>query len=833
MNAPSGRRRRPRRAVAAIFAVGLLGAAAFGFREYRRLSTVVDQKFGGRRWDFPSRILSDEFLVHLGQDVDAAGVPRRLERLGYRRVVTEPRTGGEVRLGRDAIEIALRAGAQGREETQRVRLALDGRIVASITDLDRGETIAAVALEPEEITGIWSGEWEQRRAVRVVDVAPILVKAILVTEDARFFDHHGVDLVGVGRAAVANLRSGRVLQGGSTLTQQLMKNFFLSGDRTLRRKLAEVAMALVAEQRYTKMQILENYLNEVYLGQRGARGIYGVAEGSRFYFGRDVRDLSVPEAAMLAGLLRAPNAYSPFVSPAKARDRRDTVLRLLFDAGEIDRGQRDAALASPLGVTEPLPEANDAAFFVDLVKAELSRRFPPEVLTAEGLQVHTTLDPLLQEQATASVRNGLSALEKGSSRLRREAGSDRLEAALVALHPQTGEIRALVGGRDYQQSQFNRAVQAHRQPGSAFKPIVYLAGMLSSGPAHITPASLLEDRPFTWEEADARPWSPENDGGRYLGTVTARTALEQSLNAATARVARAVGLPGIVALARNLGIESELPEKPSLVLGALEVTPLELTVAYAVFAGGGTRVAPIAIRRVESRTGEVIEGDPPAMAAAVPPEEAYLVTSMLSGVLERGTGRAVRAGGFHRPAAGKTGTTNEARDAWFVGYTPDLVAGVWVGFDQRASLGLPGSKAALPIWTSFMKQATAALPAREFPVPPGIAFRVVDRVSGRLLPDPPPDGFADVAIREAFREIDLSEEESAPGTGSDQPLDRATAGRDDAPAGPGEMRDPPPPPPPPPPGAAGASVRRRVAMVAMAGHRRSSGGLPGRPGGPA
>ncbi len=760
----------------ALVPLALVGGVLAAF-EARRLADVVDEKFSGRRWDFPSRIYGDEFLVHLGLDVAASGLRRRLERLSYREVEHAPAVGGEVRWGASAAEIALRPGAQGRDRTQRVRIALDAGRVAGIADLDTGEALPLFALEPEEITGIYAGEWQERRAVRVVDVAPALVRAILVTEDSRFFRHNGVDLIGVGRAALANLRSGSVRQGGSTLTQQLMKNFFLSNDRTLARKLREVAMALVAERRYSKMQILENYLNEIYLGQRGARGIFGVAEAARFYFGKDPRDLRLHEVALLAGLIRAPNAYSPFQSPERALERRNTVLRLLLEAGEIDGAGYREAKQSPLGVLPAIGEPSEASYFVDLVKAELAGRFPAPLLASEGLEIFTSLDPLLQEQASRAVAEGLGRIEHDHPRLRREQVAERVQAALVALRPYSGEIRALVGGRSYQTSQFGRATHARRQPGSAFKPIVYLAALLATGPAHVTPTTLVDDSPFAWLYDDERTWMPENDGGHYFGPVTVRTALERSLNAATARVAQGVGLPAIVALARNLGWSTPLPELPSVILGSAETTPLELASIYAVIAAGGTRAEPHAVRRVESRDGQLVSGEMPSLRPVLPAAEAYVLTHLLEGVLDRGTARAARAAGFTRPAAGKTGTSNDYRDAWFVGFTPDLVTAVWVGFDQRAELGLTGARAALPIWTDFMGGATAADPPRDFPTPPGVTLVLIDRESGRPVDEwlPATDAGED-EFREAFLDTDRPDAErdaQVPGQPADEALEPA------------------------------------------------------------
>jgi penicillin-binding protein 1B len=737
MERARGSRLRSLLAVLLVAAIPLAGIAAFVlWAGYARLAQVVDEKFAGRRWDFPSRIYSAEFLLYVGLDVEAAGVPRRLERLSYRPSAATPSVGGEYRRIDGALEIALRPGALGRARTQRVRLALDGSRIGDIVDLDSNEPVPAVALEPEELTGIYEGEWEDRRAIRVVDVAPLLVRAVLVTEDNRFFSHHGVDVIGVARAALANLRSGRVKQGGSTLTQQLMKNFFLTTDRTLSRKLVEAAMALVAERRYSKMQILENYLNEIYLGQRGARGVFGVAEAAEFYFGKNPRDLDVAEAALLAGLIRAPNAYSPFHSPERALRRRNTVLGLLLEAGEIDQSTYDQAVAAPLGVVGAPPDSTTAPFFVDYVKAELAGRFPADVLTTEGLNIYTTLDPLLQEQAQRVVQERLDRLEKERPRLAALARKDRLEAALVALAPRTGEIKAMVGGRNYPASQFNRATQARRQTGSTFKPIVYLAAMLDPDPArHITPASRLDDSPFTWRLDDGREWSPGNYGDRYYGTVTARVAIERSLNAATARVAQSVGMHAVAELARTMGIEGPLPEVPALALGSAEASPLEMASVYAVLASGGTRAEPVAITRVTARDGTVILGEPPSLRAVVPPDTAYVLTHVLEGVLDYGTASAARAAGFRHPAAGKTGTTNDYRDAWFIGFTPDLLTAVWVGFDQRSPLDMSGATAALPIWTDFMKAATAALPPRPFLPPPGVTLVPLDRASGEVVDD--------------------------------------------------------------------------------------------------
>jgi penicillin-binding protein 1B len=731
--AGSLRRRLRSLLVAVVVALIPLGAAAAvaGWIVYENLATTLEERFRGRIWDFPSRILTDEFLIYPGLDVSAAGLGRRLDRLAYLEVGHEPSRGGEMRSGDDSLEIALRSSGQGVPQAHLVRILLENDRVREISDLRTGERIGAVALEPEELTGIYQGDWQGRRAIRLSEVSPILIRAVLATEDARYFDHNGIDYVGIGRALLANLQSGQVRQGGSTLTQQLMKNFFLSSERTYSRKLHEIAMALVAEQKYSKEAILEAYLNEIYLGQRGARGVYGVAEASRFFFGKNPSEIDVGEAAMLAGLIRAPSAYSPRRYPERARARRDTVLRLLYEAGDIDQRTWEQARASELGALPPRKRQRIAPFFVDAVERELSERFPRGALTSEGFSVHTTLDPMMQEWAEEALRSGLERVAEQRAKSHPVPENDRLEAALVAISPRTGEIRAMVGGRNYQESQFNRVTDAMRQPGSAFKPFVFLVGLLQTDPGrHINAATTVEDAPFTWSYELDQNWAPKNYGDKYFGEVTVRTALEKSLNAAVARIAWNIGLEEIAEFGEHVGIPGPLLAVPSIVLGSLEVSPLDMTAAYGIFASGGIRAEPNAITRVETRDGATLVGHPPEMRRIVSPAEAFVITHILEGVMARGTGRSARWRGFKRQAAGKTGTTNGYRDAWFIGYTPDLLAGVWVGYDGGTPLELSGASAALPIWTEFMKHAVAADLKRGFSVPPGITMVEVDRHTG-------------------------------------------------------------------------------------------------------
>lgn len=725
--------RRALLALALIGAVLVTVAAVLVCLTLRRWDLDVTERFQKHRWNFPSKIYSDAALVYPGVDIHAAGLIERLQELHYQRVGDTPARRGEYSLDAERCDVYLRQRSPVDDVGRRIRLALaDGRIEA-IRDLDSGEELFTFELEPMIITGLFEGVWEERRLVPLSEIPPLLVQAILDTEDQRFHRHRGVDVQGILRALWVNLRSGQVTQGGSTLTQQLMKNFFLTNERSLRRKLREAVMALIIERRFSKEEILENYVNEIYLGQKGAQGIFGIWEAAQFYFAKSPADLTVAEIAMLAGLIRGPNLYSPFRDAESAQRRRNVVLEVMHSLGHIDADTYSLARQEPLRVRTALTRAKDAPYFVDFVRRELAASYPEDLLNREGLRIYTSLDMHLQRVAEQAVQEGLEALERQHPTLSAGQPADQLQACLIAVLPQTGAIRAMMGGRDYRSTQFNRCMQALRQPGSVFKPIVYAAAFehtrRSASP--ITTTTEIDDEPFTWPY-DGRNWSPANYGRRYLGPTTVREALEHSLNAATARLAYQVGLPSILDLAQRLGISSPLPAYPSVVLGAAEVSPFEVAQVFAAFANGGLRATPLSVQRVLDRSGVSLERTAVELVHALPADTAFLVTHLLTGVLERGTARAARSTGFTRTAAGKTGTTNDYGDAWFVGYTPELLAVVWVGFDERRPLRLSGGEAALPIWTAFMKRATAGLPRTTFVPPAGINVVRIDPDSGLL-----------------------------------------------------------------------------------------------------
>ena len=721
---------------AALLLLLVLGGLGLGGWYVWHLSDVVEAKFEGRKWEFPSKIYADSKIMYPGMRVPVAQLREKLRRLGYRSSRHQPRARGEYRIhGKAAVVEAFLHDFQYPLRDFHgfpVRISLKSGVIHRIQRLDNGDVLPSVELEPEVVTGFYDRVREQRRVVRLEEVPARVRKAVLAVEDERFYYHRGVDPVAVLRAFVANLRRGGVVQGGSTLTQQLMKNFFLESDRTLERKVKEALMALVTEWMYTKDQILENYLNEIYLGQNGSQGIFGIWEAARFYFVKEPEQLTVGETAMLAGLIRAPNRYSPYRDIKEATRRRNVILAKLVGDGIITRHTYERALREVFEKREPVRVTNGAPYFTDYVKKELAAHYSNDVLTAEGLRIFTSLDLELQQAADMALSKGLTRLEKDYRHLRKIAKTDDLEGALVVIKPQTGEIRAMVGGRDYGKSQFNRVAQAKRQPGSVFKPFVYLAA-LTHGSAHgqerYHSTTFVEDEPFTWSYG-RQSWAPENYKHRYYGWVTMREAMEKSLNAATARIAQDVGIKKVREMAYRMGIESRLPLLPSLSLGAVEVTPLEMAGAFSALANNGVRTHLLSIKNVVDRNGNVLEKRNIRVKRVISPQVAHDMNNMLRGVVERGTARSVRLQGFTRPAAGKTGTTNDARDAWFAGYTPDLLALVWVGFDHQSELGLPGSRAALPIWTDFMKKATSRLPVTDFVTPPGVSSFEADPRAG-------------------------------------------------------------------------------------------------------
>jgi penicillin-binding protein 1B len=653
----------------------------------------------------------------------------------YQRDPGTPSRAGRFRVQGSTVEVWTRAFRYpGRAfPSFLVKVEFAGGRIKSIRDAS-GDPVAALVIEPERLGAVFGEEFEDRTPIRLSEVPRSLTDAVLVTEDRDFYRHAGVSVRRILGAMAANLR-GASKQGGSTLTQQLVKNLYLSPERTVRRKVVEAILSLILDARYSKDEIFEAYLNEIYLGREGSIAITGVGEAARHYFGKEAQDLDLAESATIAGMIRAPNTYSPLRNPDRARQRRDLVLKLMREEKRIDERQLAEALEEPLDSSSRPASRTIAPHFVDLVKSELSEKYG-EKLKTEGLQIYTTLDVDLQEAAQKAVSGGLERLEKQYRRLAAAAKEAPLQGALIVLEPRTGLVRALVGGRDYKTSQFNRVTQAHRQPGSLFKPFVYLAAFARRDLATpLTPATILEDSPITvvWDRAtDEQQWTPRNYDSQYRGTMTARQALELSINIPTVRVALAAGLPTVLAAARAAGIGSRLRAFPSIALGAFEISPIEIASAYAVFANEGVRVEPKTIVGVETPEGAVLDRKETPVAAVLPADAVFLVDSLMRGAVERGTASGARAGGVRGVLAGKTGTTNDGRDAWFVGFSPRFLSVVWVGYDDNRAVHLSGSQAAVPIFAEFSRSIPAQAFAESFPVPSDIVTAEIDPDTGLL-----------------------------------------------------------------------------------------------------
>ena len=600
-------------------------------------------------------------------------------------------------------------------------LAILPRSLPSVTQLESIEPSVGSRIYDETDELITEFHVERRIFVSLGQMPPALKQAIIATEDARFYSHFGVDPMGIARAVYQNFRRGRIVEGGSTITQQLAKVLFLTPDRSLERKLKEAVLAVELERRYSKDRILEIYLNQIYFGH----GAFGVEAASRTFFGKGVSELSPGECALLAGLPKAPATYSPFDHPEAAKRRRIIVLTRMVDTGAIRAEQAKRLGDSALSLVPPERRRTTGQYYLEYVQQYLEAQYGPDLVFKGGLHVYTTLSPTMQLKAEAALREGLRTLETRRASLagKDAAAPERPEGALLSLEPQTGYIRAMVGGYDFFKSEFNRAVQARRQPGSAFKPFVYIAAL----EAGLTPASIVDDSPVQYPfGANGKIWKPDNYDRKFRGPITYQQALEESINVATIKVQERIGVRRTVDVARRLGVESPLHENLSIALGTSDLTLLELTSAYGSLANQGAWVKPTAIRYVLDSQRKMLEENVPQGRQALPPDLAYVVTHMMQGTIERGTGQAAKALG--RPAAAKTGTTNDYSNAWFIGFTPHLATGVWVGYDRPRSLGKDetGSRVAVPIWTAFMKEALHGSPVEDFPIPEGVVLVPVD-----------------------------------------------------------------------------------------------------------
>lgn len=696
-----------------LFTIASAIAADALLRSYTHYSQIIEARLATGYLTSRPGLYAAPRVLRTGQKLSREKLINALRRAGYLETSASNVWSGSFIVNDSTLEI--RPGSSTRRQPELVTVTFAENEISELRA--DGVTLEAFALEPEILSNDVSSKSGKREVLSFSEIPDVLVRAILAIEDRRFFDHSGVDLNGLTRALLRNISDEQLGQGGSTITQQLVKNTYLSPERTFQRKYAEAMLSLALERRLSKNDIFALYCNEIYLGQRGAVGVRGVKEAARVFFARELRDLNLAEAATLAGMIQSPARYSPVRHAEAAKSRRNVVLAAMRQHGWITEEQYTGATAEPITIAPALEADNSQApYFVDYVNRLAESEFE---ISGARQRIYTTIDLELQQAAEQSLKRQLDRLDVLYAN-----HNAKPQAALVAMDPHTGNILAMVGGRDYAQSQLNRATDASRQPGSTFKPFVYAAA-LEDG---MSPVRMFMDAPKEFVYDRNKTYRPANYGGGYsMGQVTMRTGLVKSLNVVTVDIALQTGLARIANLAQRFGLPK--PERyPALALGTEEVTPLELAAAYAAFVRAGQRVEAKAITSV---------GDPPAAHAMAPPVDqvvspatAYVITNMLSGVIERGTARKARGGVPGTAIAGKTGTS---RDGWFAGYSPNLVCVVWIGFDDNKQLGLTGAEAALPAWVDFMNEAIELRPdlgGSNFECPEGIKFVEIDSVTG-------------------------------------------------------------------------------------------------------
>ncbi len=701
----------------AFILLAMVGVGIYGWI----LSGSVTERFSSRRWSIPSRVFTDTMLLYPGQRLDSAAFIEKLKRCGYRQTTALPSRKGQMQHTAHGLHLFLydlKTPLKEREGFP-VFITFAEDTIDSMIRSDNSMELPLLEIDPEEMMLFFGPERERRQLVSIHEVPEHLIHAVMAAEDSRFFQHWGIDPRGILRAMVTNVRHGRIRQGGSTITQQLAKNYFLTPDRTVKRKLQEMLLALIMELKYPKEVILEIYLNEIYLGQKGSVAINGIGEAAHFYFGKSLKFLSLSEAAAIAGLIKAPNIYSPYANAEACQTRKNVVLAAMSKKGWITPEQYQTEKAVPVEPAGYTTYGNKAPYFIDYLTRQLEQLYQPEDLEALGLSIYTTIDAHVQLAAENALERGLQRLESRIPALKRDEPERKLQGAVVVMQPKTGHILAMVGGRNYNASQFNRITQARRQAGSAFKPFVFVTGLDA-----YTPISQLSNQPRIYE-VDGKEWKPKNFHKDAQEVVTVRKAIEKSHNLATIDLAIKVGLDRIIDTAVDFGFSTPFKPLPSLALGAFEVIPLELARAYCVFAAGGISPHPLALKAVSDANGELLEQRHLSIERKISPQKAFMMNNLLRGVVTNGTARAIVANGILWPAAGKTGTTNNYRDAWFIGYTPDILALVWVGFDNGDPIETTGSGAALPIWVELMQSIPHHISENDFRVPGGLVKKTV------------------------------------------------------------------------------------------------------------
>ena len=743
--------------VLSFIAVGIPIGVIIAF--WNDLPSLEPLEYETQSWHYPAKIYSDVARIPLESSLE--NLLERLERLDYSQVLKEPTEPGQFHLKSppdsptNEAKLYLRRLRYPRFilPARRITIRSKAGKIINIQDSD-SRSVTQFVLEPEMIAEFYGSEGTDRELVSISEIPDTLTNAFIAIEDKRFYKHPGFDMHRIAGSLLQNIKHIRdknyIVQGASTITQQLARDLFLTRKQLYTRKIKEALLAVKIERRYTKNEILERYLNRINLGRYGAREVYGIEQAARYYFGKDIRDLNLAECASLAGLPKDQTRYSPVKNPEHSKRRRRLVLMQMRIQGFITEAEyREASEFQLVTIPVTLQSSSKyvSSYFLEHIRKQLESKYEPSALHRRGLEIYTTIDMSMQLAAISVVNNRLQELDGklrfqpyAENRARWFAGErgegirfpgEYLQAALVSIEPSTGNVKAMVGGRDFYVSQFNRAVQSMRSPGSAFKPFIFCTAFANN---LAKPTTVVMDE--HWEIEDRYSpdgiWQPHNFYEIFYGQVTLRKMLTRSINVATARfLYENIGPEKAAATARAMGIKSPLAPVPALALGASGVNLLELTSAYGVWANQGMLAEPICVRYILDMEGNILEENTPPARRVLKEEVAYLMAYLMKGVVDEGTGRNLRKlHGFNRPAAGKTGTTNDEADAWFLGFTPDLVAGVWVGFDEYGrSIGYTGALAALPIWADFMT-AVVDGPVKDFPVPEGIVFRDVDAETG-------------------------------------------------------------------------------------------------------
>ena len=738
------------RVVLIVIAAGCLTVLSVGGYFYFKYQSVVDARLKEPLFKNTAKIFAEPREVRPGQKMTVRWIAEEMRQAGYT-------TGGAAKdslLGtysEAGNAITVHPGPQSYHAQDGATIHVDGGVVDSITD-DHGEALSSYELEPLLITGLSEdANRTKRRLITYDEIPQNLVQAVLAIEDRRFFEHGGVNYFRLLEATVKDVTSGQKQQGGSTLTMQLARGFFLTPEKRIKRKIIEIVITFQLEHRFTKKQIFEMYANQINLGQRGSFAINGFGEAAQAYFGKDVHQLDLSECALLAGMIQRPNYFTPFRHADRAIERRNLVLDSMVETGAITKDRAERAKEEPLHLATVSVDASEAPYFVDLVHDQLLQKIGERDVNLEGLRIYTTLDPDLQRVATSVVENTIPRVDELVTKLHAHSKNSEPivypQVALVALNPHTGQVLALVGGRSYGSSQLNHAV-AHRPTGSIFKPFVYASAFatavegtpLEGQEKLFSPVTILNDQQTTYEVGD-KEYTPRNMHGEYHDQVTAEYALMRSLNNATISLAAMVGFDRVAALAREAGVKSARGT-PSMAIGSYDATPMDMAGAYTVFANGGVHLDPWMVASVRTATGDIINDYTPASKQVLDARVAYLTTSMMENVLRgEGTGAGVRNMGFVAPAAGKTGTSH---DAWFAGFTSNLLCIVWVGNDDYTDIKLQGAHAAGPIWAEFMKKAVE-LPqysdTKEFVPPQGVEMVNLDKVTNLLADGACPDDY--------------------------------------------------------------------------------------------